>query len=296
MVPDAPPRRSLGDRERCRSTDSGAARGAPSGGTHGPGVGVPPPWKPRVFVAPELEPTKPLFVVMRVVDLTAPAVLPRLLDEHGMGGAETFLLRDFVPSPVDRLTRHRPGRPGGHGRVPAISETASPHWLHRKGVVWGGPQWFRDNGSKGLLALGASGVASRCTTRSSRPMRDAAARRRDPGTEDAPAGNGGDVPSRPLHGGVLTSNATATAVTPPQRPRPPNAVCESRRRQRLRRAGQGSGPWIVAHICLPPRTTDWCRPITRSTSSNTARRGQVLLTARRGLGDTLAPGRSLSRR
>jgi DNA-binding transcriptional regulator YhcF (GntR family) len=65
---------------------------------------VPPPRKKRVFVAPVLDPIKPLIDAMLREDLDAPRkqrhtarrVLARLVDEHGVMNVSYSTVRDYV--------------------------------------------------------------------------------------------------------------------------------------------------------------------------------------------------------
>src|SRR5215510_1378771 len=65
---------------------------------------VPPPRKSRSFVAPVLDPVKPLIDAMLRSDLDAPRkqrhtarrVLARLVDEHAVGAISYSSVRDYV--------------------------------------------------------------------------------------------------------------------------------------------------------------------------------------------------------
>jgi transposase len=93
---------------------------------------VPPPRKKRVFLAPTLDPLRPLIDAMLRSDLEAPKkqrhtarrVLARLVDEHGVTGVSYSTVRDYV-------ARRRPeilaeaGRPLESGCVPQTHPPAA---------------------------------------------------------------------------------------------------------------------------------------------------------------------------
>jgi transposase len=108
----------------------------------------PPPRKPRRFVAPKLDPAKPLIDAMLESDLDAPRkqrhtakrVWERLVDEHGMTGLSYSTVRDYV-------SRRRPeialeaGRAAEAGFVPQAHPPAAEAevdfadlWVDLRGV------------------------------------------------------------------------------------------------------------------------------------------------------------------
>jgi transposase len=93
---------------------------------------VPPPRKKRVFVAPVLDPVKPLIDGMLREDLDAPRkqrhtarrILARLVDEHGITNVSYSTVRDYVARRRPEIAAEA-GRPLEDGYVPQTHEPAA---------------------------------------------------------------------------------------------------------------------------------------------------------------------------